>query len=113
VVAVKSVITSVTFSTVERVEYEDPVVDSTVDPIVSGLPVVGFGLTVVAAGLAAVCGLTFCVDATVVDDGAADATVDLYVVLDGFTTGLEVENVAVTVELCCGPGRIDVIVVCG
>jgi len=106
--------TSVTFSTVVRVAYEDPVTDSAVDPIASGLPVVGFGLTVVAAGLAVVCGLTFSVDAAVVNGGAVDATVDLYVVLDGFTTGLVVENVAVAVvELCCGPGRIGVVAVCG
>lgn len=113
VAAVKLAMISVTFSTVERVAYEDPVADSTVDPIASGFPVVGFGLTVVAAGLAVVCGLIFCADATVVDDGAVDATVDLYVVLDGFMTGLVVENVAVTVLLCCGPGRMDAIVVYG
>jgi len=35
------------------------------------------------------------------------------VVLDGLTTGLVVENVVVTVELCCGLGRIDVIMVYG
>lgn len=84
--------TSVTFSTVERVAYVDPVAyvvpaayvdpvtDSTVDSIATGLPVVGFGLVVVAAGLAMVCGLTFCVAVDVdmvVVDGAADAIVDL------------------------------------
>lgn len=61
-------------------EYVDPVEDSTVDPVTSGLPVVGFGLVVVAAGLAMVCGLTFCMAAVVdmvVVDGAADAIVDL------------------------------------
>jgi len=86
VAAVKFAMISVTFSTVERVAYVvpavyvDPVADSTVDPVASGLPVVGFGLVVVAAGLAMVCGLIFCVAADVdivVVDGAADAIVDL------------------------------------
>jgi len=63
---------------VDPVVNEDPVTDSTVDPIASGLPVVGFGLAVVAAGLDVVCGLIFCVDVDmVVVDGAADAIVDL------------------------------------
>jgi len=100
VAAVKLEMISVTFSTVERVAYVDPVVyvdpvayvdpvvyvdptvdpvaDSTVDPIATGLPIVGFGLAVVVAGLAMVCGLTFCVDVDmVVVDGAEDAIVDL------------------------------------
>jgi len=63
---------------VDPVANEDPVTDSTVDPVVSGLPMVGFGLAVVAAGLDVVCGLIFCVDVDMVAvDGAADAIVDL------------------------------------
>lgn len=53
--------------------------------------------------------MTFCADAAVVCDGDDD-DVDLYVVLDGLTTGFDVANVALTVEF---NGRIDVTVVYG
>jgi len=69
----------------------------------------GFGLDV--AGLIVCCGLTFCADVAAVTDccGGRDADVDLYVVLDGRTTGFRVENVAVTDDELSG--RMDVTVV--
>lgn len=63
-----------------------------------------------AVGLA-VCGRVFCVDAAVAGVVAAtvdaEVEVDLWVVLDGLTTGFVVENVVVTLEPI---GRNDVTV---
>lgn len=81
-----------TFSTVERVVYEEPVAGWTVDGVDGlGLADDGFGLVVV--GLAVVCGRTL------TGGGDADVTagVGLYAAApDGLTTGLAVENAAVT-----------------
>lgn len=64
----------------------------------------GFGFTV--TGLF-VCGLIFCKDTgVVVDTGTVDVDVDLYVVLDGLTTGFMVENVAVELT---GRGEVTVV----